>query len=175
MSRMTTSPDFSRSNTSPKRKRGTANEYPRLRRRASVEQTAPNYAARMKTILADDLPFIPAGHENPLDPQVWKKVLFGQADLQAGRVQMVNWARLPPGKQFAAHYHEDMQEIFVIIQGTAQIVVGKETTTLRPGNAVRIDPREVHRMKNLGDRDVEYLAVGISAQQGGRTMVVEDD
>jgi mannose-6-phosphate isomerase-like protein (cupin superfamily) len=127
----------------------------------------------MKTILADDLPFVPAGHENPLDPQVWKKVLFQQADLQAGVVQMVNWARLPPGKQFAAHYHEDMQEIFVIIRGTARLVVGNQTVTLHPGDAVRIDPREVHRMKNLGDGDVEYLAVGISSQQSGRTVVVD--
>ena len=86
---------------------------------------------------------------------------------------MVNWARLPPGKQFAAHYHEDMQEIFVVIQGTARIVVAAETATLHPGDAVRIDPREVHRMENLGDQDVEYLAVGISSQQGGRTVVVD--
>ena len=129
----------------------------------------------MKTILASDRPYVPAGHENPLNPQVWKRVLFQQADLQAGRVQMVNWARLPPGKEFAAHYHEDMQEIFVILQGTARIVVANQTLTLHPGDAVRIDPREVHRMKNLGEQDVEYLAMGISSQQGGRTVVVEDE
>jgi mannose-6-phosphate isomerase-like protein (cupin superfamily) len=44
---------------------------------------------------------------------------------------------------------------------------------LRPGDAVRIDPREVHRMANPGLQDVQYVVVGISSGAGGRTVVVE--
>ena len=51
----------------------------------------------MRTIRSADLPFVPAGHEDPQDPGVWKKVLLEKADLRAGHVQMVNWARLPAG------------------------------------------------------------------------------
>ena len=36
----------------------------------------------------------------------------------------------------------------------------------------RGDPREVHQMRTQGDEEVEYLVVGISAGQGGRTVVV---
>jgi len=127
----------------------------------------------MRTILAADLPFVPAGHENPLSPGAWKRVLFARADLQAGRVQMINWAKLPAGKSFAAHYHEDMQEVFVILQGTTDITVGSATFELRRGDAVLIDPREVHTMHNRGTEDVEYIALGITADTGGRTVVVE--
>ena len=127
----------------------------------------------MRTIRAADRSFVPAGHENPLSPGVWKKVLFQKADLQAGAVQMVNWARLPVGNSFAPHYHEDMQEIFIILRGEAQIMVGQETIVLRPGDAVLIDPREVHRMWNRGDEEVDYIAMGISAGNDGRTVVVE--
>ena len=127
----------------------------------------------MKTIHAADRPFVPASHENPLSPGVWKKVLLQKADLQAGTVQMVNWAKLPKGKGFAAHYHEDMQEVFIIIQGVTEITVGSETVVLRRGDTIVIDPREVHEMRNLGDEDAEYFALGISAGVGGRTIVVE--
>ena len=80
----------------------------------------------MKIIRTDDKSFIPASHENPLSPGVWKKVLFQRDELQPGTVQMVNWARLPVGNSFSAHYHEDMQEIFIIVAGEAEMVVAGE-------------------------------------------------
>jgi mannose-6-phosphate isomerase-like protein (cupin superfamily) len=127
----------------------------------------------MKTIFAAQRPFIPASHENPLAPGTWKKVLFQKDDFQAGRVQMVNWARMPAGQAFAPHYHEDMQEIFVIMRGAAAITVDGQTVALGPGDAVLIDAREVHRMWNTGAEDVDYLAMGVSAGADGRTVVVE--
>jgi mannose-6-phosphate isomerase-like protein (cupin superfamily) len=127
----------------------------------------------MKTILSVQRPLVPASHEDPREPGAWKKVLFERADFQAGAVQMVNWARLPAGKGFAAHYHEDMQEVFVIISGTAELTAGPNTVVLHRGDAVLIDVREVHQMRAQGDEDLEYLVVGISAGEGGRTVVVE--
>ncbi len=128
----------------------------------------------MRTITSATLPLVPAAHENPLSPGVLKKVLLEKADLQPGRVQMVNWASLGAGKQFARHYHEDMQEIFILVAGTVEITVGTQTATLRRGDAVVIDPREVHQMRNAGTEVVEYLAIGITSERGGRTVVVEE-
>ena len=87
---------------------------------------------------------------------------------------MVNWASLAVGKQFARHYHEDMQEIFILVEGAAEITVGMETATLCRGDAVVIAAREIHQMRNAGTEAVEYLAIGISSEAGGRTIVVED-
>ncbi len=118
--------------------------------------------------------FVPAGHEDPLSPGVLKKVLLEKADLQRGRVQMVNWANLGVGKCFARHYHEDMQEIFIVVQGEAEITVGTEAAILGRGDAVVIDPREIHQMRNVGTEPVEYLAIGITQEAGGKTVVVEE-
>jgi mannose-6-phosphate isomerase-like protein (cupin superfamily) len=126
----------------------------------------------MKLILAGDKTFIPASHENPLAPGVWKKVLFPRDELQPGTVQMINWARLPVGNSFSAHYHEDMQEIFIIISGQAWMEVSGQAIALARGDAIAIDAREVHRMTNCGNEDVEYVVVGITANQGGRTVVL---
>jgi len=129
----------------------------------------------MQVIRSADRPFVAAGHEDPRDPGVWKRVLFDRADLQPGGVQMINWARMPAGREFAAHYHEDMQEVFIILRGEAELTVGDDTVTLRAGDAVRIDPREAHQMANATDDDCDYLALGITADTGGRTVVVEPD
>jgi len=129
----------------------------------------------MKLIPFTASSFVPAGHENPLAPGVLKKVLLEKADLQPGRVQMVNWANLGVGKRFARHYHEDMQEIFVIVSGEAEITVETQTVTLRRGDTVVIDAREVHQMRNLGSEDVEYLAIGITGEADGKTVVVEEN
>jgi mannose-6-phosphate isomerase-like protein (cupin superfamily) len=127
----------------------------------------------MKTILSALRSFVPAAHENPLSPGVLKKVLLEKADLRPGRIQMINWASLGPGKQFARHYHEDMQEIFILVAGEAEVTVAAETATLGRGDAVVIDPREVHQMRNAGTETAEYLAIGITGECGGRTVVVD--
>ena len=128
----------------------------------------------MRIIASATRSFVPAGHENPLSPGVLKKILLEKADLQPGRIQMVNWASLGAGKEFARHYHEDMQEIFILVQGEAEITVGTETATLHRGDAVVVDPREVHQMRNAGTEAVEYLAIGITREAGGKTVVVEE-
>ena len=128
----------------------------------------------MRTIKSVSHSFEPAGHENPLSPGVLKKVLLEKGDLQPGRVQMVNWASLGVGKEFARHYHEDMQEVFILVQGEAEITAGTETATLGRGDAVVIDPREAHQMRNAGTEAVEYLAIGITSKAGGKTVVVEE-
>lgn len=126
----------------------------------------------MKLIHAADRPFVPASHEDPLSPGVWKKVLLQGDDFRPGRVQMINWARLPAGRSFAPHYHEDMQELFVIIQGSVELAVGCEKVALGRGDALLIDSRETHQMSNSGSEDAEYLVVGVSAGTGGKTVLV---
>jgi len=80
----------------------------------------------MKIFRLKDLDWIPASHESQQSPSVWKKVLLQKADLLEGRVQMVNWCRMEAEKAFRAHYHEDMEEIFIILKGQAKILVDGE-------------------------------------------------
>jgi mannose-6-phosphate isomerase-like protein (cupin superfamily) len=126
----------------------------------------------MKIIRSDDKTYVPASHENPLAPGVWKKVLFARDELQPGTVQMINWARMPAGSSFSAHYHEDMQEIFIIVSGEAEMLVSGETVVLGCGDVIAIDANEVHRMSNRGAVEIEYVVVGITGNRGGKTVNV---
>ena len=126
----------------------------------------------MQIIRGSERPFVPASHEDPARPGVWKRVLATHDDLLAGRVQMLNWARLPQGSSFQAHYHEDMQEIFVIINGQVTVRVDDKESLLCGGDAILIQPREVHTMCNACDEDVHYIVLGITTGQQGKTIVV---
>ena len=126
----------------------------------------------MQIIRGDQIDFIPASHENPGDPGVLKRVLATKNQLIDGRVQMVNWSRLPAGKSFQPHYHEDMQEVFIILNGTVEMTVTDMTCELNGGDAILISPREVHMMKNVCSADVDYIVFGISSGQGGKTVNV---
>ncbi len=131
--------------------------------------------AEMKRASYLDIPFVPAGHEDPNTPAVWKKTLFQKGVFQYGTVQMVNWSRLPAGQRFARHYHEDMQELFVVINGEVEMTAGNETVLLRKGDAVIVEPGEIHQMHNAGAHDAEYLAVGLAPNTGGHTVIVRED
>ena len=126
-----------------------------------------------RIIRGSEIQFIPASHEDQDNPGVLKRVLATRDELIDGRVQMINWASLPAGSAFRPHYHEDMEEVFIILTGRVEMTVNKESHELSPGDAIVIAPREVHTMKNVTDKDLEYIVMGISTQKGGQTVVVE--
>jgi len=127
----------------------------------------------MHIVRGSTIDFIPASHERPEDPGVLKKVLVQAGELIEGRVQMINWALLPSGRSFQAHYHEDMQELFILIQGSATIDIEGDCAELNTGDAVFIPVAAVHTMHNTTDRDAAYIAIGITQGRGGKTVVVE--
>jgi mannose-6-phosphate isomerase-like protein (cupin superfamily) len=85
---------------------------------------------------------------------------------------MVNWAKLQVGKSFRPHYHEDMEEIFIILKGKARIQIQEEEAELEKEEMVVVPMGKVHEMKNIGDQEVEYIVIGISQGKGGKTIAV---
>ena len=126
----------------------------------------------MKIIRLNKLTYVPGSHEDEKNPQVWKKVLLTYKDLISGRVQMINWAKLPVGKTFRAHYHEDLQEIFIILTGKAKITIGTETAILTKGDTIVIPPKQIHQMTNVGKTTIEYIVIGITKEGKGKTRII---
>ena len=93
----------------------------------------------MKFISANASEFVPASHEDVSRPGVLKRVIATAADLQTGTVPMVNWSHLPAGNCFALHYHEDMQEVFVLLTGHVKMKVDDETVAMQAGDAGIVD------------------------------------
>lgn len=126
----------------------------------------------MKIVRFQNLDFVPASHEDPKDPGALKKILLKRDDLPAGRIQMINWARIPVGKTFKPHYHEKMIEVFIIMNGKVKVKIDSDEAVLEKGDLVIAMEGQVHTMTNLGKEGVDYIAMGIVTSTGGKSINV---
>jgi mannose-6-phosphate isomerase len=67
-----------------------------------------------------------------------------------------------PGGRLSKQYHFHREETWVIASGIALVLVGSSTSTMMPGDVVKIGKREIHRVENPGDE----LLVIMELQQG---------
>ncbi|HEY7619468.1 MAG TPA: cupin domain-containing protein [Solirubrobacteraceae bacterium] len=68
---------------------------------------------------------------------------------------------LPPGIETGRHFHDRQQEVYFLHAGRIEIEFGDGATqVLEPGAIARVDPSTVRRMRNVGDVDAIYVAIG---------------
>lgn len=126
----------------------------------------------MKIVRFKGLDFIPASHEDPKNPGALKKILLERDNIPKGRIQMINWARIPKGKSFAPHYHEEMIEVFIIMNGRIKAKIDSEEAILEKGDMVVAMEKQVHSFENISGQDVDYFAMGVVTGNGGKTVIV---
>jgi mannose-6-phosphate isomerase-like protein (cupin superfamily) len=61
----------------------------------------------------------------------------------------MGWHR--PGEGQPDHFHFSQEEVFFILEGTYELTVGGQTSTVGPGTMVFIPRNVVHRFKNIGE------------------------
>ena len=127
----------------------------------------------MKILRFKDLDFIPASHEDPKDPGALKKILLKRDDIPPGRIQMINWARIPKGKTFAPHFHESMIEVFIIMSGKVKAKIDSEEAILEKGDMVIAMEGQIHSFENISDEDIDYFALGIATGEGGKSINIK--
>ena len=73
----------------------------------------------------------------------------------------VNAIVLPPGIETGFHYHDKQEELYFVHRGAIEIEFGDGSVhRLGPGGVARISAATVRRIRNVGDEDLVYLAVG---------------
>lgn len=125
----------------------------------------------MRIVRLNELALVPASHEDPSNPPLQKKVMFGKDDLVPGTIQMINWATLAKGTAFTKHRHTSMSEVFIMLTGKVTIAVGDEKAVLHAGDAVLVPSGQDHQMFNNDQIDVTYLTIGIAESTTGGTVV----
>jgi mannose-6-phosphate isomerase-like protein (cupin superfamily) len=74
----------------------------------------------------------------------------------------VTLIRVPPHSDFeqgTGHYHEQIEELYVIVRGTLTMRFGNEVRLVSAGSAVRVAPHTKRSHRNEGDEPVEMWAV----------------
>jgi mannose-6-phosphate isomerase-like protein (cupin superfamily) len=69
---------------------------------------------------------------------------------------------LPPGFDAGTHYHDEQEELYLVLRGTIEIEFPEDgkSFTLREGGLARVDPATARHIRNVGDDEAAYFIVG---------------
>lgn len=81
---------------------------------------------------------------------------------------------IPPGKSTRLHYHPETEESCFILRGQARIILGDEEAIVRPEQIVLIQAPKPHKIINIGEEDLEFLAFCVPAWEPTNTDWLED-
>jgi uncharacterized cupin superfamily protein len=108
----------------------------------------------------DELEFKPRAMEAP---EQFEASFAKITPLGGARQLGYNLTAVPPGKSaFPFHSHRVNEEMYLILQGTGEARIGKETYQLRAGDIIACPaggPETAHQIRNTGEEELRYLAV----------------
>lgn len=84
--------------------------------------------------------------------------IFRQEELK-GCCRLLARITIPPGASIGEHPHDNEEEIYYVISGSARVVDGGMERILGPGDAVRTGDGSTHSIANVGDTDLDFMAV----------------
>ena len=88
----------------------------------------------------------------------------------------VTFARYSTGFSPPGHTHNRQEEIYVLVSGRAQALVGdNEIVDLEPWTAIRVPPETPRALRAVGDEDAIFVKVGAPNTGPGDSRGVPDD
>jgi mannose-6-phosphate isomerase-like protein (cupin superfamily) len=66
---------------------------------------------------------------------------------------------LPPGAAVTPHHHEELEEIYYILEGAGLMTIGDETQPVGTGDAIYIPRNRRHTLTNTGQTTMRLLLV----------------
>lgn len=79
------------------------------------------------------------------------------AELGGARNQSLAEATLGPGEATERHYHAKTEELYVLLEGSAEMEVESERARVGPGDAILIPPGSWHQIRAHGPAGVRFL------------------
>ena len=96
--------------------------------------------------------------EHPQFPGLFIKVLESRATHPGASVTLT---RLAAGKSIGTHVHPVETETAYLLAGSARLRWNESETALEAGSGVTIPPGIYHSLHNLGDSEVELIAIHV--------------
>jgi mannose-1-phosphate guanylyltransferase / mannose-6-phosphate isomerase len=95
--------------------------------------------------------------------------------LNIGPRFQVKLLHVKPGGKLSMQMHHHRSEHWVVVQGTAKVVVGTEEKLVRENESVYIVATQWHRLENPGKTPLEMIEVQIGSYLGEDDIVRTDD
>jgi mannose-1-phosphate guanylyltransferase / mannose-6-phosphate isomerase len=95
--------------------------------------------------------------------------------LSLGPRFQVKLLHVKPGGKLSMQMHHHRSEHWVVVQGTAKVVVGAEEKLVRENESVYIVATQWHRLENPGKTPLEMIEVQIGSYLGEDDIVRTDD
>ena len=92
-----------------------------------------------------------------------KKILLTEDDLKS-KGNIVQIVRNEAHTEIKPHYHEQMIEIYHILEGNAIVFCGDLRSRVKPGDTLLCEPKEVHGVVNDTDEDFVFVVFKINAK-----------
>src|SRR3954451_14643278 len=86
----------------------------------------------------------------------------------------VTLIRVPPHSDFeqgTGHFHEEIEELYLLTRGTLTMRFGEDIATVAPGSAVRVAARTARSHRNEGDEPVEMWAISRRIDHNDATKI----
>lgn len=86
----------------------------------------------------------------------------------------VTLIRVPPHSDFeqgTGHFHDEVEEIYLVTRGTATWKFGEEIVEVEAGSAVRVAPGTTRSHRNRGSEPLEIWALSRRLDHGDATKV----
>jgi mannose-6-phosphate isomerase-like protein (cupin superfamily) len=74
-------------------------------------------------------------------------------------------------EQGTGHYHDEVEELYLVTRGTLTMRFGDDVRTVGPGTAVRVAPRMPRSHRNEGDEPVELWAISRKLARADATKI----
>ncbi len=64
-----------------------------------------------------------------------------------------------PGDKLGAHYHNEVEETFYLVEGTVKFYVNGQEYQAVPGDAFRLEPTDRHDIRNDSDAPAKFVFI----------------
>ncbi|MBI2009191.1 cupin domain-containing protein [Candidatus Saccharibacteria bacterium] len=82
--------------------------------------------------------------------------------------------RIPPHSDFeqsTGHYHDELEEIYIITRGTLTMRFGDDIKKVPAGSVVRVAPKVPRSHRNEGDKPVDMWAISRQLDRSDATLI----
>jgi quercetin dioxygenase-like cupin family protein len=82
--------------------------------------------------------------------------------------------RVPPHSDFeqgTGHYHDEVEELYLLTRGTLTMRLGDEVHTVSEGSAIRVAPSTPRSHRNESDEPVELWAISRKVDESDATKI----